>query len=468
MNKFVKNLFSTGLVTILSQLLTFAISAYLARVLSENDFGMINTIQAILVYFTMVTLFGFQTWGIKEIASNRKNSNEVVGNITFIRILVALGCFIVCIVVAILGAKIKGHMFKVLLITYGISIFLTAFNINFYFSGIYDMQYNAVYNFIRSVAPFILTILFVKSSKDLLLVPVFYVVGLFIAVLYQIIIYYMKGNRFTINKKGIRNTVTIGIPFLLSGILSMINCNVDSIMISFFRGDGEVALYSAGYKIIFFLTNVIAIIFTPIFPLLSDLYNKDKGALKNLVDGTSKVIIMIAMPVMVGGILLSRDILVLLFGKEYYAGGSTSFSILLVYIFILFMRELYAYSLNAWNHEKIYLNIIAISASVNFIFNLLLIPKFGINAAAMVTLCSELITFFAMRLIFKKEIDHSYSKYIAKVLISTIVMAIVVCTLKYIGINVIVNIATSAAVYLILIFITKYITKTDIKLLFKK
>ena len=59
MNKFIKNLFSTGVVTILSQLLTFAISAYLARVLSENDFGMINTIQAILVYFTMTTLFGY-------------------------------------------------------------------------------------------------------------------------------------------------------------------------------------------------------------------------------------------------------------------------------------------------------------------------------------------------------------------------------------------------------------------------
>ena len=467
MNKFVKNLFSTGAVTILSQLLTFAISAYLARVLSENDFGMINTIQAILVYFTMITLFGFQTCGIKEVASNRKNSNEVVGNITFIRLLVALGCFIVCIAVAILEAKIKGDMFKVLLIIYGISIFLTAFNINFYFSGIYDMQYNAVYNFIRSVVPFILTILFVKSSKDLVLVPIFYVVGLFIAVLYQIIIYYMKGNRFTINKKGIRNTVIIGIPFLLSGILSMINCNVDSIMISSFRGYEEVALYSAGYKIIFFLTNVTAIIFTPIFPLLSDLYNRDKKALKNLVDGTSKVIIMIAMPVMIGGILLSKDILVLLFGKEYYAGGSISFSILLVYIFILFMRELYAYSLNAWNHEKIYLKIIAISASVNFIFNLILIPKFGINAAAMVTLCSELITFFAMRLIFKREIGHSYIKYIAKALIPTIVMAIVVCTLKYVGINIIANIAISAVVYLILIFITKYITKTDINLVLK-
>lgn len=100
------------------------------------------------------------------------------------------------------------------------------------------------------------------------------------------------------------------LPFLLSALLSLINGNIDSIIIGFVRTDRELGLYSSAYKVIYFLINLIAIIFTPFFPILIELFhNNNLRKLKNTVDDLWKIITMIAYPMLVGGILYLSKLL---------------------------------------------------------------------------------------------------------------------------------------------------------------
>ncbi len=59
-NKVVKNMMSVGVSSIISQLSMFFMVAYYARILSVEGFGKVSLAQSILVYFTMITLFGFK------------------------------------------------------------------------------------------------------------------------------------------------------------------------------------------------------------------------------------------------------------------------------------------------------------------------------------------------------------------------------------------------------------------------
>ncbi|MCD3216704.1 flippase [Clostridium botulinum C] len=468
-NKIAKNLLSVGLSSLVAQLLTFLMIAYYARILSIEGFGRINLAQSIITYFTMITLFGFQTLGTREISKNKNNKEELLGNIIITRLIVALICFLM--VIAIAFATNKGVIFRNILIVYGLTLFPLAFNIDWFYSGIQQMQHNAIYNVLKSGIPFLLIFILFRSEKNIIFIPIFTLCGLLFASIYHIIVLKRKTLlkiSLKINKKQIAKYVKLSIPFLVSGLLSMINCNVDSLIIGFTRSEYELGIYSSAYKIIFFLTNLIAVIFTPFFPLLISYYHeKDINNLEKVVKNLCKIVILIGVPVLIGGIILSKEIIILLFGQKYVK-AYVPFIILLIYILVLFMRENYGYSLNAWNKENKYLKSVIISALTNLILNLIFIPIYGIIAASITTLVSEVLNFFIMRKYSIKIVKTNYITNFIKVIIPVVLMTIVVLALKYFHINVMINIVLAIVVYFISIIITRYVTIDELKGFIKK
>ncbi|NFL03985.1 flippase, partial [Clostridium botulinum] len=140
----------------------------------------------------------------------------------------------------------------------------------------------------------------------------------------------------------------------------------------------------------------------------------------------------------------------------------------LIYILILFMRENYGYSLNAWNKENKYLKSVVISALTNLILNLIFIPMYGIIAAAMTTLVSEILNFFIMRKHSIKIVKTNYITNFIKVIIPVVLMGSIVWGLKYLHINVVINIVLAIVVYFIAIIITRYVTIDELKSFVKK
>lgn len=464
-----KNFLSISAANILSQLMTFLVVAYYARILGVNKFGIISLAQSILTYFTMFTLFGFQTLGTKEVAKQDKSKETLCGNIIFIRFICAIVSFLILIAIGSLSNK--GSEFRNVVILYGLTLFPLAFNIDWFYSGIKEMQYNGIYNILKTGIPFILTIALFKDASQMYFIPLFMVVGMILASAFHAYIFYKKENlkyKLDINKKKIRYLVIGSLPFVISALLSVINGNIDSIMIGFMRSDRELGLYSSSYKIVSFLINFIALIFTPFFPIIIELFNLgDKKQLEKIIDSLWKIIVMIACPLLIGGILLSKPIIILLFGIEFQ-DAYISFSLLLIYIFILFLRENYGYSLNAWNREKDYLIIVTISALINIILNAILIPMYGINAAAITTIISEIINFALMKKKAEEIIKVSYLKYFIKIVPSLIAMTAEVTLLKYLDANVLINIALAIIVYGVSLIGFKYLSKDEIYSILKR
>lgn len=448
-------------------LFAFLSSIYYVKVLSSNGYGNIATIQAIMIYITLAVLYGLQTYGTREISKNKNSVNIVAGNIIFFRILILLVSYV--FIFLLTAIFIKDYEFKWLFVFYALTLLPSALNLDWVFIGLQKMHYNATYNIIRNLLPFILSVIFIKKNSDIYLIPVVVFIGLTLGLLYQLYIFYVKEKlrlKPELNLHTIHKYIFIGSPFLISGVLATINLNADRLIISFTRGKTQAAIYAVAYLVISFLMNVVVIIFTPVMPSFINLFHKREfGKLSILGNNVAKIIVLVAFPMVFGGIILSEDI-INLFKKEY-SSASAPFSILLLYILILFMRELYGYGLNAWNMEKEYLKIVIISSVTNLVCNLALTPIYGMKAAAIITVLSEIINYILMRRQAKSVMNVKYSLYIVKVIPSLAVMLFFVAILKYYNVNVIVNILVAMFSYIVSIFLTKYISINDLKSFFQ-
>lgn len=467
MNRLAKNFLLTISSSLISQVVVFFTGTYYATKIGTSYFGTVSTVQAIILYFTMVVLFGLQTYGTREIAKNRENLNLVVGNVLTFRFILFILSFIAIIIMS-LFFRVNTNSIKILLILYGLTLLPTAMNIDWVFNGIQEMQYNAVYIIIKNVIPFILILIFLKEKSQVYYIPIFTLIALILGNLYQVYIYFFKEKfnlKVNLNKRKFVLYVNFGLPFVISGILAIINANVDKIIIMFTRGSDEAGIYGSAYYIVFFLTNIEAMIFTPIFPLIIDYFNsKNTEALKKLMNNTSKIITAFIMPLVVGGVLLSKEIIILIFDNSFEA-AYLPFTILLLYALILFFREIYGWGLNACNMEKKYLKAVTVSALVNLVLNLIFTPKYGMNIAAIITVFSEVINIIMMRYYAKKVIVVSNYKNIIRAILPCLIMAVVVIVFKHLHISTLLNILLSALVYIVLILVTKYITLDEIKLI---
>jgi len=468
MNKLIKNFLSVSVSNLLGQLLTFIIVIYYSGIIGKTNFGKITLAQQILLYFTMIVLFGIQTYGTRIVSADRENAYKKAGEIITFRLVISLICFaIICLSTIVINKDVN---FKVIFIIFGLTLIPTALNIDWIFNGLQEMQHNAIYNLCKNIIPCIIIFIFLKSENNMYLIPFAILIGVSIGVIYQYIVFFIidKGKlEIKMNKEIILKYSRYGMPFLLSGFFGMINNNVDKIIMGFTRTEGELGVYQSAYIFISFLINVAAIILTPVFPLFIKYFYEDKKEeLKRLCDGTTKLVAFIVVPIFVGGTILAKDI-ILLFKKEYFQAYEP-LRILMFYILILFIREIYGYQLNAWKLEKKYLKIIILSSVGNLILNLILTPKYGMVAAAWITTLTELINLILMRSCANKIVRTKDIAYIGKAFIPSFIMALGILGLKWLNINVVIIILISIFIYGVFAVITKGIAIGEIKALFAK
>jgi len=72
---------------IIGRIISLITFSYLARVLSPDGFGVIGFATAFVSYFVLIVNYGFETYGIREIAKSPINRHKLVDSILTIRII---------------------------------------------------------------------------------------------------------------------------------------------------------------------------------------------------------------------------------------------------------------------------------------------------------------------------------------------------------------------------------------------
>ena len=193
------------------------------------------------------------------------------------------------------------------------------------------------------------------------------------------------------DKKLVKEIFMTAWPFGLMGLMGAIMLNTDIIMLGWLRSPEEVGYYSAAQKPIQLLYVFPAILASSIFPVLARLTKANPSEAKSLLFKYLKLAIVASIPIAIIGVSLSGPIISLLFGAEY-APAVMTFRILALTILVVYPSTILGNAIFAYDHQKSFVGFVAVSAIGNVILNLLLIPRFGIEGAALATILVQLLT----------------------------------------------------------------------------
>jgi len=181
------------------------------------------------------------------------------------------------------------------------------------------------------------------------------------------------------------NLLTVSLPMLLTSSLFLVMWWTDTIMLGIFRTEGEVGIYSVALKIATLTSITLFSINTIAAPKFAEFYGKgDMNSLEKIIKQSSKLIFWSSLIIILCIFLFPSSILGL-FGASFKAG-------IYALLFLSFGQFINAASgsvgwiLQMTGRQKACQNITLLAAAMNIVLNALLIPKYGINGAAVASM----------------------------------------------------------------------------------
>jgi len=185
------------------------------------------------------------------------------------------------------------------------------------------------------------------------------------------------------------------IPFMFLGAMQIVNKQTDIVMLGIFRSIEEVGIYRAVVQGATLVAFILTAVNMALSPTVASLYAQgDKKRLQRIVTYSARTILFGTFPIILVFIFWGRWLLTFFFGQEF-GDGTTALSILCIGQLINASMGSVALILNMTGHERDAARGVAIAAVLNIIFNIILIPKFGIEGAAIASAIS-LITWNAL------------------------------------------------------------------------
>jgi len=415
MASIIKNFTSLFMAHIINLFLGFVGVTYLARVLNPTFFGKLSFVTAIISYFALVSDPGLTTVGVREIARNKKAMKNYLITILPLRVVFTFLAFGFLVILTINSVVLFEN--KKLILLYGMTLFPSIFLLDWVYRGLENMWPIGIAEIIRSFI-YIGSILFlIKGPMDIWKVPIIILASLLAKVLYLWINlrkineqkklnilslireFFLNKIRtelinFWKNNNGKSSLLRSAFPLFISGIAITIYTRADMIMLGFMRSAEEVGFYAVAYKIQFLLLGFYGIFVNILYPVVARLLSDNKSNSKVKLILLTKYSFILGIVNFIIVFFGANTIIRLIFGQAYIFSvlplEILIWQILFAYLNIvpalcLLSIQTREYSIGTW-----------IGAIINIILNLFLIPKFGINGAALATAFSECIILIYM------------------------------------------------------------------------
>jgi O-antigen/teichoic acid export membrane protein len=258
-------------------------------------------------------------------------------------------------------------------------------------------------------------------------------------------------------------------PLMLNGLIINILFKSDAIILGALRGDTELGLYNAAYKFIDALLIIPSTLTIALFPLFSIYGAEAKVNLLRVYHEGLRLLLIIALPISVGTLFVAYDLIGFLGGPDYLPGGALALQILIWFLPFSYINGLTQYVLIAIDKQRSITGAVVAAAVVNLSLNIILIPFFGYQASAAITIVTELVLLVPFSLIMWRALGKGSVPLVAtawRPILSAGVMFGVLLGLLNLGLNQFgITVLTGGVVYLAMLLLTRAFTRKDLALL---
>ncbi len=385
------NLFNRGI--------DFAFALVMLRILGPEDAGIYFYAGFIFIWFDIFTNFGLDLLLTREVARDRSLAARYFFSTSALRFGLTL------IGIVLLAAFLLGRQSLVEPPLSGDGIIaIMLLYIGLFPGSLSKGMTSLFYAFEQAEYPAVITTLSTISKTVLGLVVLvlgYGVIGLAAASIVTNVLtlaVLMWGGRRLLARVGAGGVVDVGLmrgmvgqswPLMLNHFLATIFFQIDVLIIEALHGVRMVGLYSVAYKWLAAL-NVIPAFFTQaMLPVMSRQAHEDREALRRTYTLSIKLLMMIALPTAVVFTFLAYFLTGVLGGAQYLPDSAIATQLMIWSIPFGWINSLTQYVLVALDLQHRITRAFVLAVSFNIVTNLLFVPQYGYQAAALTTIASE-------------------------------------------------------------------------------
>ena len=381
---------------VLTKSLAFVSFILLAKYLGTQIFGVYNYAFALTALFIPLCDLGMDTYLMREVP--RLRSEEIPRQLGAVLSWKGLLTFLVFLAISLTGGVLDvfGTERFFIVVLAGLITLLRTYWTTFasFFRAIDRVSYETGMLSLARIAEFLVILASITFDIGLLSL---------LSVMAIVNIVFVSGTHLLVRNKFTRpimvgdfaHMVSIfrgGLPFALATIFSAIYFNFDTVLISKFVGDEAAGIYRAAYNLLFPLTMFGLAISGAVFPFASQNYRAYPGEVEDVIRRSVLQLAMISLPIAIATTMFSGEIVQFLFDPEY-ADSALCLAILVWFVPIVFLSNLYSNTLGAIDQQTFVLKVTILSALFNVVANVILVPMFAQIGASIVTVSTVLLGF---------------------------------------------------------------------------
>lgn len=462
-----KNTLALAIPNVLNPIVSFVLVLAISRYLGVEGLGQFSLVLSYIGIFATLASLGLADLVVREVARRPDQAHEFLFNTGLFGTISSLAALVLMdIMVAVMG-----YEKQVVQAAFICSFSLVASTAITYLEAIFRSFEKAEFVAFTYVVENIVRV----GACILLLLSGYGIVALFVAVLASRIFAFvlmfglyvrvmgMPGG--TLNRDMWRLLARESATFTSIAIFSTIHLSLDQIMLSKLKSVEAVGIYSAADRLLDMCRTLPLAFAAALLPFLTKEYSMGLDRLRQLSIYSTRYLLLASLPIVAGTAILADDMIALIYGAEFSASGP----VLRLHIFSLIPFSLVfflAQLLIATDNQRVDLAINVVAAGINFVLNLLLIPILAELGAALATLITVVI-FNQIQWWYIRK--HLFSipifNLLPKALLATGIMGAVTYLLR--DWNLFLNVALSAGVYFLLLFLLKALSPEESEFLKK-
>ena len=433
---------------IIFPLITFP---YISRVLLVEGSGKVAFATSVVTYFTMFASLGIPTYGVRACAIVRDNKEKLSKTVQELLIISGGTTLLTYIVFGIsLFVIPEFAQERTLLLIVGLGIGLNTIGVQWLYNALEQYSYITTCSILFKVIGMILMFLLVKESSDYQIYGGVYVIASF----GSYVLNFICLRKFvTFQKTGTyqfkQHLKHIMVFFAMSAGAS-IYLNLDVVMLRFLQSNEAVGYYNAGIKVKTVLVTCVTSLGTVLLPRLSYyIETADKKAFQLMVGKAFRFVFVAASAVTVYFSIFARESILLLSGEAFLPAVGPMMILMPTVLLIGLSNVTGIQILTPNGREREVMYSIWGGAILDFVLNLIVIPKFSANGAALSTLLAEGMVLL-LQCWFLRDVLWSYIRQVQcwKVVIALAVASVMTIPVKiWIDSGVFVTLLVSAIVF---------------------
>ncbi len=378
------------------------VGIWVARYLGPEQFGLLSYAQSFVFLFTAIATLGLDSIVVRELVKDNSQRNVLLGTAFVLKLIGSL-CILPLLWFGVQFTSNDSYTNLLIFIIASGTIFQSFNVIDFYYQSSVLSKYVAFANTITLAISSIIKIVLILNQSSLL---AFAIVGVFDTVILSLglIYFYLQKTQHSLrewrfDKVVAKRLLKDSFPLIIVSLLTVIYARIDQIMIKELLGSYEVGLFSASVRITEAWLFVPVVIANSVFPSIitsRNITNLYKTRLRALY----QMVIFIGLSVALIVSLTSSSIIELMYGTEYI-DGSNVLAIRIWETLFAAIGTVVAKWIIAENLQSKSIIFVFYGAITNLVANYILIPKIGIEGAAVSSLLSIIMTVILIPLCYK-------------------------------------------------------------------